>query len=151
MILSVTSRPRAYCEPPTRTSSGPLNGATLSTAHRRVGEQAERGEVAQQVALLLGDAADDRLVARLEAGERPQVLVDERAVLAGDGVAVRAGERVAELLGEARLDLRAEDVLELAGLVVHGVPGHVEVVDEEPLAEAVAAHERGAFDRRRPR
>ncbi len=32
MILSVTSRPRAYCEPPTRTSSGPLNGATLSTA-----------------------------------------------------------------------------------------------------------------------
>ena len=32
MILSVTSRPRAYCEPPTRTSSGPLNGATLSTS-----------------------------------------------------------------------------------------------------------------------
>ena len=71
----------------------------------------------------------------------------ERAVLAGDGVAVRAGERIAELLGEPRLDLRAEHVLELAGLVVHGVPGHVEVVDQEPLAEAVAAHERRALDR----
>ena len=80
------------------------------------------------------------------ADERPQVLVGERAVFGGDGVTVRAGERVAELLGEARLDLGAEHVLELARLVVDGVPRHVEVVDEEPLAEAVPAHEGGALD-----
>ena len=81
------------------------------------------------------------LVAGLEAGERPQVVDGERAVLAGDGVAVRAGARVAELLGQARLDLGAEDVLELARLFVHGVPRHVEVVDQEALAEPVTPHE----------
>ena len=78
-------------------------------------------------------------------GSRPESgrssSLGERAVLAGDGVAVRAGARVAELLGQARLDLGAEDVLELARLVVHRVPRHVEVVDQEALAEPVAPHE----------
>jgi hypothetical protein len=46
---------------------------------------------------------------------------------------------------QALLDLVAEHVLELAGLVVHLVPGQVEVVGEKALAQTMAAHEPQRF------
>ena len=145
MILSVTSRPRAYCEPPTLTSSGPLNGATLSTA---TGVSGSRPSDERYRSRSLFSSAMQPMTASSpgsSAVERAHLLLRQGPVLPGDRVPVRAGERVAQLFGQARLDLRAEHVLELAGLLVHGVPRHVEVVDQEALAEAVAADERSAL------
>ena len=81
---------------------------------------------------------------RPESGRRS--LVGERAVLAWDGAPVGAGLGIAELRREARFDFVAEHVLELAGLFVDLVPGQIEIVGQEALAQAVAAHERGALD-----
>jgi len=80
-----------------------------------------------------------------EVDERAHGLVWKRAVLAGDRVPMWARPGVAELLRKPRLDFGAEHMFELAGLVVDFVPGHVEVVDQEALAETMTAHERRAL------
>jgi len=79
--------------------------------------------------------------ARPTARQRPRVLFGKVAVGRGDGAAVGAGLRVAQVRRKAFFDLVREDVLELAGFVVHLVPGKIEVVSEEALAQAVATHE----------
>ena len=64
---------------------------------------------------------------------------------------MRAGLGIAQLRRQALLDLVGEDMLELAGLVVHLVPGQVEVVGKEAFAQAVAAHETQGLAARPPR
>ena len=62
---------------------------------------------------------------------------------AGDRVAVRAGGRVAEQQDELLLDVGRDGVLPAVGLLVDLLPLEPDDVDEEPLGEAVAPHDRG--------
>jgi hypothetical protein len=144
MILPATSRPKAYSEPATRTSSGPPNGHALDL-HRRVRQQPERAEVTQQIAALLRDAADHATLARVELRQRAQQHLGERPVLVRDHVAMRASTWVAELRSQTRFYLGAEHMLELARLLVDRVPRHAEIVHQKAFAEAVTANQARAL------
>jgi hypothetical protein len=88
---------------------------------------------------LFGDAAT--------VNEWPTAMSDSGTIVgrvvqrAGDRVAVRAGGGVAEHTVHGRLDRVAHHVLPLAGLVVRIGPRQAEHVGEEPLGQAVAAHD----------
>ena len=76
----------------------------------------------------------------LEPGQWPRLFRGEFAILIWNHAPVGTRVGVAKLRRETRFDLFAQDVLELAGLVMNLVPGQIEVVGEEALTQAVAAH-----------
>ena len=65
----------------------------------------------------------------------------QRRARSGDRIAVRAGRRVAEQLDQPGLDVVGDHVLPAARLPVHLGPLEPDDVDEQPLGQAVLAHD----------
>jgi len=117
----------------------------LVEPHLAARDDAERGQPVHPVVELGGDEDDAPGGAQLEVAQpghqRPQRPLEGAA--AGpwrDGPAVRAGGRVAQQGADRLGRLGREDVLQLAGLGLHGRLGDRQQVLEEPLGEPVPPH-----------
>ncbi len=105
--------------------------ASSRASPSKLGENAQSGELAQELGVAVGDADEAPAVAEGECVECDGLGLDDRAVGSGDRVAVRVVGRFAELGGDALLEAFRENVLEHLRLCVHPVSGDVKLFNRQ--------------------
>ena len=97
------------------------------------------GQVAQHLGIGVGDAYEPAAGARLERLDALRVALLDPQLARWNRVAVRVVRGVAQLARDQLLELLRQHVLQHLGLVVHAVPGHVEVFGQVELEQPVVA------------
>ena len=93
---------------------------------------------AQELAVLVADAADGDGLSEGAGQERVVLRPAERALGSGNWITVGIGRRTAEHLVDALDQPVGDGVLEMLGLVVHFGPAHTHHLHKEELDEPVA-------------
>ena len=105
---------------------------------------------AQELAVLVADAANDHGLAERAGEQRVVLRLDERAFRPGNRIAVRIRGGPAEHLVDAFDQAVRHRVLEVLGLVVHLRPAHPHHLDQEKLDQSMASKDaRGELFSRR--
>ena len=101
----------------------------------------QRGQVAEQLGVAIGNLLHGRSFARCEPAERLSFRVDDSQLRVGDRIAVRVLRRRAERLVDERLERFGESVLEAVCLGMNGVEPELERLGQVELEQTVVAEQ----------